>query len=161
MRQVTVAKWGEEVGISRQAAYRAAERCGIPIADGKVDAEAATVLYRSRTRSRANQRTPGAQNDANLQTESEDSAQGYWASRARREHAEADLAELKLKQQIGELVLASEVRSSYARRAAALRESLMQISARLAPLVTAETDQAKNQAAIDAEIRGVLEQLSD
>lgn len=84
---------------------------------------------------------------------------GYWKSRARREEAEAELAELKLAEQRGELVRAADVRSTYAKLAAGLRESLLQIPARLAAVLAAETDQAKCHDALQRELHQVLAQL--
>ena len=82
------------------------------------------------------------------------------AARTRREIAEADLAELKLGELHGELVRAADVRASYARRLASLRESLLQIPARLAPIVASETDQAACHETLQSELHAVLEQIS-
>lgn len=49
--KLTVAKWANSIGISRQAGSKAITRCAIPLdADGMVDVEIATLLYRRRTR---------------------------------------------------------------------------------------------------------------
>ncbi len=53
-RMLTVTAWSTEMSISKQAGYLAVKRCGIPIVDGKVDADLATHLYRNRTRYRVN-----------------------------------------------------------------------------------------------------------
>ena len=53
-RMLTVTAWSAEMGISKQAGYVAVKRCRIPIVDGKVDADAASMLYRNRTRYRVN-----------------------------------------------------------------------------------------------------------
>ncbi len=53
-RMLTVTAWSAEMSISKQAGYAAVRRCGIPIVDGKVDADLATHLYRNRTRYRVN-----------------------------------------------------------------------------------------------------------
>ncbi len=47
-----MAAWAQSLGVTRQAAYAAVQRCSIPVVDGLVDAEAATMLYRLRTRAR-------------------------------------------------------------------------------------------------------------
>lgn len=49
-RRLTVTQWSHEIGISKQAGYKAVQRCGIPVEGGLVDAELATLLYRRRTR---------------------------------------------------------------------------------------------------------------
>jgi hypothetical protein len=53
-RMLTVTAWAAEMHISKQAGYVAVKRCRIPITDGKIDADAATMLYRNRTRYRVN-----------------------------------------------------------------------------------------------------------
>ena len=55
-RRLTVTQWSHEIGISKQAGYKAVQRCGIPIEDGMVDAELASLLYRHRTRPRVRMR---------------------------------------------------------------------------------------------------------
>ena len=86
---------------------------------------------------------------------------GYWSSRARREAAEAELAELKLAELQGQLVRADEWAAALARRAAAFREGMLQIPARLAAQLAAETDEARVHALLDAELRQVLLQLTE
>jgi phage terminase Nu1 subunit (DNA packaging protein) len=86
---------------------------------------------------------------------------GYWQSRARREAAEAELAELKLAELQGQLVRADEWAAALARRAAAFREGLLQIPARVSAQMAAETDEARIHALLDAELRQVMLQLTD
>ncbi len=81
----------------------------------------------------------------------------YWASRARREKAEAELAELKLAEQMGQLVRAAEVRASLARSMAGLREALLQMPARVVPLLVADP----SPAAMDALLRGEITRALD
>ena len=83
----------------------------------------------------------------------------YWISRARREQAEAELAELKLAEQRGELLRIADVRSAYAKRAAGLREALLQIPMRLAAVLAAENDQARVHDRLQSELHAVLEQM--
>jgi len=85
----------------------------------------------------------------------------YWASRARREKAEADLAELKLQEQQGVLVRVADVKSGYAKRLAALREGLLQLPARLAPVLAAEADMAKCHEALQRELHAVLAMVTE
>jgi phage terminase Nu1 subunit (DNA packaging protein) len=73
----------------------------------------------------------------------------------------AKLAELEYKKAIGDLVAASDVRAAYTKRAVTLREALLQIPARLAPVLAAETDQAKCHDLIQSELHTVLQQIAD
>lgn len=85
---------------------------------------------------------------------------GYWLSRARREAAEAELAELKLAELQGQLVRADAVRAAIARQAAGLRESLLQMPARLVPILAADPDPARMEHAMRAEIVAALQQIT-
>jgi phage terminase Nu1 subunit (DNA packaging protein) len=152
--------------MSKQAGYKAVERCEIPIVDGTVDPDVATVLYRKRTRARTNERPPqgaaagaagsgGAPGDVPAPSSGDD----YWHSRGRRERAEAELAELKLAEQRGELVRAADVRASLAKRLSALREAILQLPARVVPLLAADPTPAAMDATLRAEIVAALTHL--
>ena len=96
--------------------------------------------------------------------EAEDGAEqpgDYWVNRARREKAEADLAELKAAELAGDLVRRADVRTQLARRTAALRDGLLQIPARLQSVVAAEADEAKCHDLIQDEIYLVLAQFTE
>ena len=80
------------------------------------------------------------------------------AARTRREIAEADLAELKLRELRGELIRREVMESIVGARAAALRESVLQVKSRLTPLLAAESDAAKVSAMLDTELRAALQQ---
>jgi len=167
----TIAEWAKTVGISRQSAYAAVERCGIPVLNGEVDPEYATHLYRKNTRQRANGNRPdslasgvqpasvagsGGAGGAEPKTK----VPGYDSSRARREAAEAELAELKLAEQAGRFLLRDDVDSCVFEVARALRDGLMncarRIAADVAPLTTAD----ECEAVIDREHRILLESMA-
>lgn len=84
----------------------------------------------------------------------------YWASRARREAAEAEMAELKLAEQHGTLIRLDAVRTALASVIASTRDSLLQLPARLAPVLAAETSAARVHDIIQAEIHQALAQLT-
>ena len=152
---MTVSEWARSLGISKQAGHQAVARCGIPVEDGRVDPDVATALYQKRTRPRA--RTKEAPSSAAVAA----GQGGYLASRARREAAEAKLAELKLGEVAGELVRADDVRAECARLATALRNAFLQMPDRLAPVLAAETEPSRVHALLMTEIRQVLTQLAD
>ncbi|MBA4282433.1 hypothetical protein, partial [Ralstonia sp.] len=92
-------------------------------------------------------RTPGIG-----ETGSED----FQAARTRRETAEASLAQLKLQEQEGELIRLDAVRNAWATRLTAVRDALLQIPARIAPVVAAESSIEGCAIAIDTELRRVM-----
>ena len=167
----TVASWARTVGISRQSAHEAVTRCGIPVTDGKVDPDYATLLYQKHTRPRANaQRHAPMANEAPASTPAgaggaESGAKpaqvpGYDTSRARREAAEATAAEIKLAEMSGQFLLKADVDAAAFEAARALRDGLMncarRIAADVAPLRTAE----ECEDVIEREMRALLESMA-
>ena len=163
---ITQSEYARRRGCTEGAVRRAVRDGRISLIDGKIDPVAADAQWARNTRVRAGSR---ATDDANLQAPAgpargrsdEDGDDGYWVSKARREKAEADLAELKLSEQRGELVRAADVRAAQARRLAALRESLLQLPARLAPVLAAEVDAARCHDTLQAELHALLEQMTE
>lgn len=82
--------------------------------------------------------------------------QAMLAARLERERADAARASMQTRQLAGELVSAADVRAALAKRLAAAREYLLQIPARLAPVLAAETDQAACARLLEDELLRVL-----
>jgi hypothetical protein len=167
---ITQAEYARRRGCTEGAVRRAVKDGRITLIDGKIDPVAADAQWARNTRVRAGSRPT---DDANLSgsghaggraadegEEEEDTATGYWKSRARREKAEAELAELKLSELQGHLVRADEWTAALARRAAAFREGLLQIPARLSAQLAAESDQARVHTLLEDELRQVMSQLT-
>jgi hypothetical protein len=72
----------------------------------------------------------------------------------------ARLLELKFRRESGALVPIDDVRAAYARRIAGMREALLQIPARLAPVLAAEGDESKVHDLLQDELYLVLEQVA-
>ena len=83
-------------------------------------------------------------------------AEDFQAARTRREIAEASLAQLKLQELDGELIRLSAVRSAWATRLTAVRDALLQIPARIAPMLAAESSIERCAVIVDTELRQVL-----
>lgn len=81
------------------------------------------------------------------------------AARTRREIAEANLAELREAEARGDLIRVDAIRSALAGMIASTRDSLLQISARVAPVLAVETDAARVHDLIQSEIHQALAQL--
>lgn len=163
---ITQAEYARQRGCTEGAVRRAIRDGRIALIDGKIDPVAADAQWQRNTRVRMGSRpaTDTAAGGARLPQgagrsggadESPDDG-GYWASKSRREAAEADLAELKLAEQRGELVRAADIRAALSKRLAATREALLQLPARLAPVLAAETDQARVHDLLQAELHGAL-----
>ena len=81
------------------------------------------------------------------------------SARTRREIAEANLAELREAEARGELIRVDAIRSALAGMIASTRDSLLQIPARVAPVLAVETDAARVHDLIQSEIHQALAQL--
>jgi hypothetical protein len=157
-----ISEWAKSLGISRQQGYVAIDRCQIPVTDGKVDPEYATMLYRRNTRARANPNSGknGASPAAPENDEPAGAAAGYDTSRARREAAEAEIAEIKLGELAGRLLVKDEVDAAIFEVARALRDGLSNCARRIAGDVAGLTDAVACEEVIDREHRVLLETLS-
>ena len=86
--------------------------------------------------------------------------EGRDAARTRREIAEANLAEIREAEERGELIRVDAVRSAIAGVIAGTRDSLMQIPARVAPVLAAEADAARVHEMLQLEINQALAALA-
>lgn len=82
------------------------------------------------------------------------------SARTRLRIAEANLAEMKEAEQRGDLIRVGAVKAVMATVFATTRDALLQIPARLAPLLAADTDPASVQNALHAEIHKALHDLA-
>lgn len=84
----------------------------------------------------------------------------YQRSRSRQAAADARTAEIKLAELEGSLVRIDQVKAELAAMLAPVREGLLQIPARLAPLLAPQSDAARIQTVLEVEIHQVLAPLS-
>lgn len=91
--------------------------------------------------------------------ESQASIPDYQLSKAVREAAEAQMAQLKLAEQKGEVIRVDAVRARLANILSSTRDSLLQIPARLAPVLAAESDAARVHDLLQAELHQALARL--
>jgi hypothetical protein len=157
MTNLTIAEWAKTLGISRQQGYAAIERCGITVTDGKVDPEYATILYHRHTRARANANQAAPQSPPPSII---GDAGDYQAARARREAAEASIAEMKEAEMRGKYLLKSDVDSAIFEIARAVRDGLTNCARRIAAEVAAINTAPECEAIIDREHRALLESMT-
>ncbi|WP_429611400.1 hypothetical protein [Variovorax sp. W2I14] len=162
---MTLADYAKHRACSPAAVTKAAQAGRISLIDGKIDPMIADAQWKANTRARMPARA--ARDDAGLPAEGAvggsevaPESEGYWNSRGRREAAEAEMAELKLAEQRKELIRVLAVETVWAGLLAAAREHLLQIRARLAPLLAAESDVFKIEQMLDAEHNQALQMLS-
>lgn len=161
----TIAKWAESLGISRQQGYVAIERCQIPVTDGKVDQEYATHLYTTGTRKRANAQrladgSPPVGGAEGGGAEKPTKVPGYDSSRARREAAEAEKAEIQLAEMAGKFLLKQDVENQLFEIARALRDGLMNCARRIAADVAGRATAEECEDVIERELNALLENMA-
>lgn len=167
--RATQAELARQLGVSRQAINDLVKRRVLDVGqDGRIDVEMARVALANRVR-------PSSKTAAALTSptapaiavpappaapSAPDTVTSYHVAKTLREAAEAKIAQLKLSEMQGQLVRAETVRAETARLAAALRESILQLPARLTPVLAAESDPAKLHDLLERELHQVLAQLT-
>ena len=133
--RLTVAAWARSLGISRQAGHAAVRRLGIEIADGKLHAAKASAIYAAMTRPR-----PGTKPAAAVGPASELAQVSYSEAKRRTAVAEALMAERAEKVQAGELTRTAVLLAAWALKAAAVREHLLSVAARVSASIAGKTE---------------------
>lgn len=157
-------------GVSLGAVQKAVKSGRIVLLDGKIDPEVADIQWQRNTdasRQRgaaavASMASAAAITPRSTRGDSGDDGAGpqLLESRARREQALAELAELELAEKRGELVPVADIRKALIPKILGVRDALDTLADRLAPLIAAETDPAKVYALLKAEHRQILSQIS-
>lgn len=175
---MTQAQYAEHRGVSRAAVHKAIKDERISTIDGKIDPAVADIQWAANSRARAPSSPAaaalsGARPDVASRPAASapdpgdpgyggmfESPDDYGVSRARREAAEAELAELKLAEQRGNLIQLKAVEAVWSNSCAGMREHLLQIRARLAPLLANESDVFKVEQLLEAEHNAALQLLA-
>ncbi len=150
------------VGQTHTAVNDAARAGRITLIDGKVDPEVADIQWAEKTD--AVQQARGARGGHAPRDEPKAPLAGdrdsYFATKERRERAEADLAELELRERRGELVKKADVEREIFGVQRALRDRLSGIPDRIAPMLAAESDVTRCHAIVAAELRAALGEVA-
>lgn len=172
---MTQAEYARHRGVSAVAVHKAINKKRISLIGDKIDPVVADIQWEQNTRARVRKApAPAAAPAPELRLELLALAEtqpapppteppredDYQKARTRREQSEATMAEMKLREQQGILVNAERVRKEFAEQVTAVRDALLQLPGRLAPQLIGETDQARVQMTLDAEIRNLLTQFA-
>jgi hypothetical protein len=183
---ISPAEYAKHRGVSKAAVSKAIKAQRISLIEGKIDAAVADMQWARNSRVRAGSGRPGAATagggaaargggvviavlprplagDAGVGAGDPDAQPGgddYWNSRSRREAAEAELAEIELAEKTGQVIAVKAVESVWAQALASMREHLLQVRARLAPLLAAETDAFQIDQMLDLEHNQALQLMA-
>lgn len=124
-----------------------------PLPDGTIDPVEADAMWAANT---AGHPTPTTTAARDKRTEPPAKPADYNEARARKEQANAELAELKVAELRGDLVRRDAVAKALFESARAVRDRLLSLPQRLAPVVLAETDQRSVEILLGDEIRRAL-----
>ncbi len=169
---VSQAEWARRHGFSRQYVSKLIATGVIRLVDGKIDPELADhALAARREPARPARRSPAA--DLSAPAPRKPSSLGeptefigsdlptlLLRARTKSEVEKGKLLELKAKVEAGKFVDVDEVNTAAFNKARVVRDALLNIAARLAPLVAAESDERACFDLIDREIRQALEELA-
>lgn len=174
---MTQAQYARHRGCSKVAVGKAVKANRISLVNGQIDATVADIQWEANTRARVSRRAAPAQlslDGASSSGASTDPAasgstdqsvdscngDGYTAMRARREAADAEMSELKLAEAQGSLIRIEAVKSALGSVFSTTRDALLQIPARLSPLLAAESDPATVQTMLYTELHQALQHLA-
>lgn len=147
---LSLQKLGDGLGISKQAAGKLAKR-GMP-----KNSVAAARLWRAENLNPAQRKPPPGAVDAPKRVASDEN---FDQARTREKIAEADKAEMEAAKMNGELIERAVVRAEFAKQAGAVRDGLLNVPARLAPVLFACKSMVELQQMLDTELRAVLAQF--
>lgn len=162
--KVTQAQLAKELRVSPQAVNKLVKR-GVLACDesGLIDLELARVAIRARVRPSSKTAQSVNGDGAGATTSGDGSAPSgnkYYESKAMREAEEARMAKLRREEMERQLIRVDAVRSQAASILAATRDALLQLPARLATALAAESASERVYALLDAEIHQALSQFA-
>lgn len=144
MALITQSEYARRKGVTRQAIFEAVKAGRIALVNGKVDEEVADITLQQTTaqpKATYNGILTPAMSTPLPDTAIPQTVYDLQLARAKRETHEANIAEMRERQKAGELVELAQVHLAYTTLAAQLRSALERIPDKLAPRLTAETDE--------------------
>ncbi|MGL5002309.1 MAG: hypothetical protein ACRDAM_05165 [Casimicrobium sp.] len=137
---ITQKEYAKRRGGSPQAVSKAVKEGRILLINRRIDPEVADVQWASNSQPRANSGGPGSSlgtalfggaSSGDLKPDASSETSDYWQSRARREQAEADLAQMKAEEARGTLINRAGVDRAIAIGIRALRDAVRSVPERL------------------------------
>ena len=153
---VSQAEFARRVGCTRQNIYKHVVKGTLVLVNKKLDYQASLLALDAETdeghHERLGKDTPASESEESVESESVN----YKESRAKREHHNEQMAKINLLERSGKLIDAEKVKKDSFLSARILRDSLLSISDRLAPVLAAEQDERSVAQILDEEITKAL-----
>lgn len=159
MERVTKADMARRLGVTPSAISKAVTAGRLTVdADGLIDpvAGAAQWAVNRQRRRRRSRDAPEVEGGAAPPAAAGGEGSDYWTHKARREKAEATLAELRLAEQAGTLVLREAINRTLFLAARVMRDQMLAIAPRLAASLGPVTDPKLIELRIADEVRVAL-----
>jgi hypothetical protein len=152
---MTLRQYSKHRGVALSSVQKAIRTGRIrTLVDGNLDSEQADAEWEKNTMVYA----PAVTSEAD---DGVFGARQYTKARAVREHYQALLAKIEFEEATGKLVSRDEVHVAAFNKFRQFRDAMLNIPARLAPVLAAETDAAKCYEILNGEIREALNGFAD
>lgn len=161
---ITPAEYSRRRGCSREAVSQAIEAGRISTLPGPngrkmIDPEVADIQWKKNTDPKQSERA-NAGKRGDTPAGGDAAVSEYWESKARREKAEATMAELRALELAGKLVSVERVRAASMRMSRMLRDSLLAIPPKIAPTLATESDSHAIEQALSEALRRALNDIA-
>jgi len=159
----TIAEFAAEIGVTRQAVYKAGQEGRIVVKDGRVNSAAARRMWQEMNpayEQKPLQPAPEAGKVSNEDMAATASA-SFKNNRAIREKYEANLRRLEYEEKAGKLVPIDKVQREAFNAARTARDRLLSVSTKVVPLLVGKTDIREMTEILDSAIRDALSGLAD
>ncbi len=159
---INQSQYAKRRGVSREAVRKAIQDGRITLIDGKIDPAVADIQWEQNTNPAQRRSNPQLFSNAGVpagidpDVPPEASVYNLATARAKREHFDAQMAEMRALRESGELVSASAVAASLTTATAQLRTALEMLPDKLAARIAAETDSGVVYDMLASEIAIVL-----
>lgn len=162
---ITPAEYSRRRGCSREAVSQAIEAGRISTLPGPngrkmIDPEVADIQWKKNTDPKQSERANAAKRGEAPSGGGDQAGSEYWESKARREKAEAIMAELRAAELAGSLVSVERVRAASMRMSRMLRDSLLAIPPKIAPTLATESDSHAIEQALADSLRRALNDIA-
>lgn len=161
---ITQAEYARKRGVQKSAVHKAVQTGRITLINGKIDPEVADIQWVKNTNA-SQQRNHLAMPSITIVpgVDPLDPVAGIFnlaTARAKREHFDAELSEMRARKESGELVAANEITSAITAAAAMIRSALERIPDKLADRLAAETNAITIHTLLQTEIDQVLDDMT-